>query len=246
MEEHVCLLQEPDSVYLGHITPNTGSSANIVEAMCDYFAENDISLGSLIAVGCNGTAVNTRKHGGIIRLLELHVKHPLQWFICMFHFNELRHLFAHLDGTTAGPNAFTGTLGKTLPSCQSLDIVSFKTISGDLPEITDFKSLSKDQRYLYEMCLAIRSGLISQSLSSREPGKMAHSRWLTTANRLLRLYVSTSQPSQSLVTFAEYIIRIYGTVWFGIKLKPQCYYGATHLWRTIHLSRFLPATERCG
>jgi len=66
----------------------------------------------------------------------------------MFHFNELplRHLLAHLDGTTAGPNAFTGTLGKALPSCQSLDIVSFKTIRGDLPEITDFESLSKDQR----------------------------------------------------------------------------------------------------
>jgi len=167
---------------IGHITPNTGSSANIVEAMCDNFAEIDISLSSLIAVGCDGTAKNTVKHGGIIRLLELHVKHPLQWFICMFHFNELplRHLFAHLDGTTAGPNVFTCTLGKALPSCQSLDIVSFKSIGGDLPEITDFESLSKDQRYLYEMGLAIRRRLISQSLSSREPGKMSHRRWHTT------------------------------------------------------------------
>jgi len=50
MEENVCLLQEPDSVYLGNITPNTGSSSNIVEAMWHYFAENDISLSSLIAV----------------------------------------------------------------------------------------------------------------------------------------------------------------------------------------------------
>ena len=73
---------------------------------------------------------------------------------------------------------------------------------------------------------------------------MAQSRWLTTANRLLRLYVSTSQPSQSLVTLAEYIIKVYGPVWFGIKLKPQCYYGATHLWKTINISRFLPLSER--
>ena len=164
----------------------------------------------------------------------------------MFHFNELplRHLFAHLDGTTAGPNAFTGTLGKALLSCQSLDVVSFQTIDGDLPEMTDFESLSKDQRYLYEMCLAVKCGSISESLSSREPGKMVHSRWLTTANRLLHLYVSTSQPSQSLVTLAEYIIKVYAPLWFEIKLKPQCYYGATHLWKAIHLSRFLPSIER--
>ena len=158
---------------------------------------NNISLSSLIAVGCDGTAVNTGKHAGIIRLLELHVMHPLQWFICMFHFNELplRHLFFHLDGTTAGPNAFTGTLGKALISCQLLDVTRFKTIDGDLPEITDFQNSSKDQRYLYEMCLVVKSGLISESLSSREPEKMAHSRWLTIANRLFRLYVSISQPS---------------------------------------------------
>jgi hypothetical protein len=100
MEEHVCLLQEPGSVYLGHISPNSGSSASIFEAMCDFFSDNDISLSSLIAIGFDGTPINTGKHAGIIRQLELHVKRPLQWFICMFHFNELplRHLFAHLDG----------------------------------------------------------------------------------------------------------------------------------------------------
>ena len=73
---------------------------------------------------------------------------------------------------------------------------------------------------------------------------MAHSRWLTTANRLLRLYISSSQPSQSLVTLVEYIVKVYAPLWLEIKLKPQCYYGATHLWKVIHLSRFLPTTER--
>ena len=88
-------------------------------------------MSSLIAIGCDGTAVNTGKNAGI----------------CMFHFNELprRHLFTHLDGITAGPKAFTGALGKALPSCQSQDIVSFKAIAGDLPQITDFEILSKDQ-----------------------------------------------------------------------------------------------------
>ena len=51
----------------------------------------------------------------------------------MFHFSELplRKLFFYLDGTTAGPNAFTGTLGKALIFCQLLDITRFKKIDGD-------------------------------------------------------------------------------------------------------------------
>jgi hypothetical protein len=67
MEEHFCLLQEPESVYLGHISSKIGSSSIIFEAMCEFFCDNDISLSSVIAVGCDGTVVNTGKHAGIIR-----------------------------------------------------------------------------------------------------------------------------------------------------------------------------------
>jgi len=121
------------------VTPSSGS-ANIFEAVCEFFSENNISTDSLVVIGCDGTAVNTGKHGGIIRLLELHVTHPLQWFICMFHFNELplRHLFVHLDGTTAGPKAFTGVLGNALQTCQKLEVVNFKSIQGDLIQLTIF------------------------------------------------------------------------------------------------------------
>jgi len=35
------------------------------------------------------------------------------------------------------------------------------------------------------------------------------------------LNVSTSQPSQSLVILAEYIMKVYAPLWFAIKLKPQ-------------------------
>ena len=41
---------------------------------------------------------------------------------------------------------------------------------------------------------------------------MAHSRWLTTANRILRLYVSTDKPSQALKIIIEYIMKVYAPV----------------------------------
>ncbi|CAH1104420.1 unnamed protein product [Psylliodes chrysocephalus] len=39
----------------------------------------------LIAIGCDGTAVNTGSKGGVIRLLALHLKRPLQWLKCQLH-----------------------------------------------------------------------------------------------------------------------------------------------------------------
>ena len=37
IKEHVCLLEESGSVYLGHIAPSGGSSGNIFKAMCEFF-----------------------------------------------------------------------------------------------------------------------------------------------------------------------------------------------------------------
>ena len=59
-----------------------------------------------IAIGCDGTNVNSGVKGGVIRLLELELGRPLQWLICLLHANELplRHLLQKLDGVTHGPN----------------------------------------------------------------------------------------------------------------------------------------------
>ena len=85
---------------------------------------------------------------------------------------------------------------------------------------------------------------MTESLANKEPGPLIHSRWLTTANRILRLYVSSTSPSTELVVLTDYVLRVYAPVWFSIKLEPQCYMGARHLWRLIQLSRFLCESDR--
>ena len=74
--------------------------------------------------------------------------------------------------------------------------------------------LSTDQKYVYEICQAVCSGSCSQKLSNRNPGKMAHSRWLTTASRILRLYVATQVPSEQFVALSEYVLEVYASFWF--------------------------------
>ena len=162
----------------------------------------------------------------------------------MLHFNELplRHLFCHLDGTTSGPSTFTGAIGKALANCNKLPVVTYVSIlEPDFPDIGNdvLIDLSTDQKYLYEICMAIRSGNCAADLAQREPGKMSHARWLTMANRVCRLYIATESPSRTLSDIVTFIVRVYAPTWFDIKRRPSCMEGAKHLHRYILRSRYL-------
>lgn len=241
MEEHIVLLSEPGSVYIGHVTPDSGSSADITRSITNFVAQKEISLSKLVAVGCDGTNVNTGQKNGIIRRLETFVGHKLHWFVCLLHTNELplRHLFQKIDGKTSGPQHFSGRIGKSLETCETLPVTSFVPIPVALPEISK-KDLSTDQKYLLDISQAVSSGVCTPNLANKSPGKMAHSRWLTTANRILRLYVSTAEPSSDLKLLVEFVIKVYVPSWFQIKKIPGVTYGARHLHEMIKKSSFLP------
>ena len=68
---------------------------------------------------------------------------------------------------------------------------------------------------------------------------MNHSRWLTVANRTLRLYVSTLDPSYELKELVVFIIKVYAPMWFAIKIKPSSKDGGRHLFQAIAKSRYL-------
>ena len=60
---------------------------------------------------------------------------------------------------------------------------------GKVKEISYQNELCTDQRYLYDMCIALQSGVVNQNVAVKSPGNINHARWLTRANRILRLYV---------------------------------------------------------
>jgi hypothetical protein len=207
--------------------------------MLSFFQKRRIYINDVSVVGCDGTNVNTGVHGGVIRLLELHLKRPVQWFICLLHANELplRHLFTYLDGNTQGPSSFSGSIGKALVKCEYLEIVNFNPIClSNLPE-NMCEDLSTDQDLFLKLCKGVSSGKIHQELAARKPGPLSHSRWLTAAIRVLRLYISTETPTNNLIILATFIMKVYSPVWFHIKCKPSCREGAKHLFRMITLSK---------
>lgn len=238
-EEHISLISEPGGQYIGHVTTKSGTAHEIKKSIVKYIEDERMAIEDLVAIGADGTAVNTGFKAGVIRLLEIHFGHSLQWLVCQFHGNELpfRHLFNKLDGKTSGPSSFSGPIGKMLQTSSERKIVKFVSIPTDLPIF--ISELSTDQKYLFEICHAISRGKCTAGLANRQPGKISHSRWLTTANNLLRLYISTEQPSSELFELANYIVKVYAPSWFRIKRKSKCTDRAKNLWYLANTARYL-------
>ncbi|GBO31327.1 hypothetical protein AVEN_213062-1, partial [Araneus ventricosus] len=150
-------------------------------------------------VGYDGTIVNTEHKSGVSVLLEEEFKKSLQWLVCLLHFNELplRHVFEYLDGETIGALTYSGPIGKSVVNCKNLPVANFKPVYCDLPVVTA-KDFSKDHKYLLEIFYAVLTGVCSSDPSRCDPGPTSHARWLTTANRILRLYVGTEDPSSEM------------------------------------------------
>ena len=84
------------------------------------------------------------------------------------------------------------------------------------------------------------NGNVSASLALRNPGKLSHARWLTTANRIMRLYVANEVPDESICLLVTYIAKVYAPCWFRVKLRPSCVDGTRHLFQLIKSCSLLP------
>ena len=100
-------------------------------------------------------------------------------------------------------------------------IVNYKEIEGETLLFTS-TNLSNDQQYLLNIYNSVRTGLCPGDLALHNPGNLFHARWTTTANRILRQYVSSNEPSNTLEILTNYIMKVYAPVWFSIKHEPAC------------------------
>ena len=66
LEEHVTILEEPGSKYLGHIAPKDGTGSCIAEGILSYLEDKNTELR---AIGCDGTNTNTGRKNGVISIL---------------------------------------------------------------------------------------------------------------------------------------------------------------------------------
>lgn len=111
---------------------------------------------------------------------------------------------------------------------------------GPMPDNIHNWTIRSDQQYLFRMVVAINNGSCDDRLASQSPGPVSTARWLTTASRLLRLYVSKSHPTESLRDLVTFVVKVYAPFWFLIKNQPQSIHGSRHLFKYILWIRQLP------
>ncbi|GBM91708.1 hypothetical protein AVEN_14913-1 [Araneus ventricosus] len=146
-----------------------------------------------------------------------------------------------MDGCTKGTYSCSGPIELLRKDCEKIQLSNFAKLTTLQPlDLKHIKKLSSHQQYLYRICLAMKDGSCSSSVTDNSPGKLSHVRWLTSANRLLRLYIGTSNPSQNLIILVKYVMLVYAPMWFEKKMKSNCQSGAQHFWETISLARQLP------
>lgn len=114
------------------------------------------------------------------------------------------------------------------------------------PELSveELRKLSTDVKYLYEMAHAVSNGACSIYLANIKPGPVSHSRWITRASRLLRVYVATDNPSDNLKVLARYIIKVYVPMYFNVKYFNSAVYGSALLGKFIQWTQYLPDNLR--
>ncbi|GBN25043.1 hypothetical protein AVEN_108526-1 [Araneus ventricosus] len=220
-------------VFSSKVNSRNNESKNTISFWANFSIYEYVSnallddFSNLIFLGCDGTVLNTGIFKGVIRRLELKLHCPIQWIICLLHFNEfpLRRLF---ERKFAGPSSCTGDIGRNLKGGKKLQLVAFNINECELLGI-DRTNLGCDQIYLLDICTVISCGDGSSDLEKRQPGTLNFARWPTTPNRILRLCISTSDPSNKLITLAVLIIKIYAPSWFRIKVHHSIKDGARHL-----------------
>ncbi|GBN09654.1 hypothetical protein AVEN_6499-1 [Araneus ventricosus] len=137
------------------------------------------------------------------------------------------------------PQSFSGPIGAQLSKCEKLPVINFKSNECEISEI-ERKILSKDQQYLLDINYVVKSGSSPEDLSVREPGPLSHSRWLTTANRVLRLYLSIENPTDEHKILVSFIPKSCMPVWVHIKKGKYFTNGPEHVFEVIKSSSFLP------
>jgi hypothetical protein len=238
-EDHYTIVAFPEEKYVDHITPESGKAQDVVKEILSVLTYRS-SLQSLNAVLCDGTVSNTGKYGGVIRRIEDAIGRPTQWLICLLHTNELplRKFISVLGGGhTTGPSSSTNEILSQLNFDPiNLPISDFTPVSGKVNDVSDIamKDLSYDQQYLLKACLFVQQGNMNSDykmfLQTAKPGAVHHARWLTTASRILRLYMSKRNSSPSLCRIVRVILNAYAPTWFQIKQQSSCFDGARNFY----------------
>lgn len=254
-ETHVAVTSEPDGQYRYHFTPSEPVYPHkpaYMEAQGLYLwlVKNGIDK-DLLVLGGDSTNSNSGWDGGAMTWVERMLNRKVYWVICCLHCNELllRHVISKLDGKSTSKDGFSGTIGKLLAKVNSMERnYEFMAIPG-LEELMAIpqdvvKNMSTDSSVFYQLGLAVRTGKLSKELGTKKSGNICHSRWLTTGEAILFLWVShhglEGELLDRLRIIATFVVQVYHHMYFEIKVKHGIIDGPNHVLTQLRLIKQQP------
>ena len=168
--------------------------------------------------------------------------------LCSLHINELplRHLMTALDGPTTSDKGWSGPIGKLLSNVNTISrLREFEPIKELEPMVQlsekVVKGLSTDSQLAYRLTQTIVEGKMDVDLINRRVGNLSHTRWLTTAEAILLLYMSDhgldDEQYETLSLLSKWIVQVYFHQFFNIKAQPSIVKGPYHLLTLLRLFR---------
>ena len=249
--DHIAFVEEPGGKYVAHVTPEGKTGAAQAEALFEVAVKSNL-VDKWKVVGGDSTSANTGWENGCFAKLEEKLGHRLHTNVCGLHTNELplRHLIQNKLAKTSGSSSFEAPLGPLLQTVENLEwndefepITVGEKIRHIPPEIV--ADLSQDQKYLWLATESLRTGVILPELKRITPGPTCHSRWGTTADRLLTVEMKKT-PNLS-KDFREqvrevntFIVSNYAVSWFDWKCEPDMKDAPKHVLKQIRLLKDLP------
>lgn len=126
-----------------------------------------------------------------------------------------------LISPTTSVASFAGPVSKALSNVCSPSVMNFKRFDGvkELVKLPDdvYKKLSNDQKYLCRIVNALITKRFPESLKQMKIGNLNHSRWITTASRICKLYALTAEPSDTLKIFLLRCLHLHSCIFSNKK-----------------------------
>lgn len=90
------------------------------------------------------------------------------------------------------------------------------------------------------------TGRFDHKIQTISPGPISPARWLTTAIRILLLYLTTEDPwsIKHLGLMTNFIIKSYAPSYFEIKKEPLCQNGSKHFFNLVKRTRYLDGAAK--
>ena len=88
VQDHYVILEEPNSVFLGHVVPYSGHGISIAVALSRFAKEHGWDP-EITVIGADGTNTNVGSDRGAIPYLKKLLGHSVHWNICLLHANKL-------------------------------------------------------------------------------------------------------------------------------------------------------------